>query len=76
MPSLLLQDVIVAAVALGATGVLTRRVLGFLSVGQRPKAGCDKCASGRPAGDHRGDHSRDSAGVTIHPVKLIRQARR
>lgn len=76
MPSLLFQDVIVAAVALGATGVLTRRVLGFLSVGERTKAGCDKCASHRPADDPRGDRSRDSAGVTVHPVRLIRQARR
>ena len=69
--SMLMQDVIVGVVVLGAVAVLVRRVLAFAL----PKSGtgCASCASNRPCAPASSPVSSPPAPI---PLDALRSARR
>lgn len=73
MAAELFQDAIVTAFAIGAGAVVARRVLGFVSVKDKPRAGCDKCVSA-PSARATGTPSRGEPAS--YPVTLIRPSRK
>ena len=64
-----IQHVVVTLVALGAGGVLARRVFGFLAPPAQSSHGCASCSSGTGACAPRAA-TPPAAG---HPVAFIRQ---
>lgn len=68
-----LQDAIVTAVAVGAGAVVARRVLGFVAVKDKPREGCDKCAT---ATSSVATGSRGRTEPPSYPVTLIRPSRK
>lgn len=73
MAAELLQDAIVTVVAIGAGGLVARRLFGFVAVKDKPGAGCDKCASA-PSPQATGTRGRGEPPT--YPVTLIRPSRR
>lgn len=72
----LLQDAIVTAAAVGAAGVVARRVLGFVSVKGRSAGACDKCATSSGASLATRGEAKPADDVIVHPVVFIRPSRR
>lgn len=73
-----LQDAIVTMVTLGAGVMVTRRVLGFVSVKDHAQAGCERCPVAdqtRRVGQTLGASPSGAlpATSTVHPVTLIRR---
>jgi len=68
-----LQNAVVTLVALGAGGVVVRRVLGVGAPRSRPP-GCAKCASGHDACGSTAPAA--TGGIVEHPVVLIRSSSR
>lgn len=80
MTGAFIQDVIVTAVMLLAAATIARRVLGFAVIkdgGGKSSAGCEKCAMAPLNNGHQGQAAAvkgsGSAGVTVHPVVLLRK---
>lgn len=68
-----LQDAIVTMVAVGAVAVVARRVLGFVAVKDKPRTGCDKCAT---VSSPQASRSRGRGEPPSYPVTLIRPSRK
>jgi hypothetical protein len=67
--SVLLQDVIVTIAALGAAGVVVRRLFEFVQPAAKSAPGCPNCASSPSCGH---TVSRQPA-VEAKPLKLVRR---
>jgi hypothetical protein len=70
MPELA-QHVVVTLAALGAAGIVVRRVFGTFAPGKGSSSPCDKCAS---AAEHRQVSQRTEP--TVQPMILVRRGTR